>query len=94
MSPSYIFLDEESGRDQLANRLKVIQLIRGNAKAPVRHKDAMHRGKEDFRHQAATMMPPLRPWIGKQKVDDIDGVRRKQIFDGIGSFHAQDAHIA
>src|SRR5437773_1536207 len=90
----YLLRDKEAGRDELENGSEIISLISRNAQAPVRHEKTMQRSNKVFCHDAATMMPPLRPRIGKQKVNDIDGVRRKQIFDGVGSFHAQDAHIA
>ena len=54
----------------------------------------MNRGEKTFRHDAPAMMPFFRPRIGKQQVNNLGALQRQQIFDGIGSFHSQNPHVA
>ena len=40
------------------------------------------------------MMPLLRPRVGKQKMHNVDRLRREQIFHCIGRFDQEHAHVA
>lgn len=59
----------------------------------MRNERAMNRCEKLFGDDAPASVTPLRPRIGEQQMESVDGLRRKKMANGVGAFDAQDARI-
>jgi hypothetical protein len=79
-------------RDPL-NLMKVVEQVGGDVKETAVDERAVNRIKEIFGNEAAAVMTPFRPRVGKEEVKFFDRVGWQQIAHGVGDFDIQNAHI-
>jgi hypothetical protein len=81
------------GSRESLHLIKVIELIGRDSQQSLRRKRAVDGAKKFRAHHSPSLMPPFWPWIGEQKIKNLDRLLGQQVTDGIGSFHSDHADV-
>ena len=73
------FIEHPRLPHQFEDRTKIIRLICRDAELSVWRERGADIPQELSRHDASTVMPSLRPWIGKEQVENIHAAAREQM---------------
>ena len=72
---------------------KIIRVVRGQAQFTPDLERCVDGVEERIVDQAAALVFPFGPRVGKHHVEDRNRTRREQMLNGVGAFQAQDAKI-
>lgn len=78
---------------QFFDLVEVVQVVGREDEDAVVAKCSKNRLEKLSIDETSSLMAPLRPRIGKEKIEDCDRIWRKQVRNSIRTFDAKNAHI-